>query len=95
MSDQPVDDLLKSVAARGLRLANLFQFETTTGEWRWQANVTDGEVHWEFGRGSTAAEALRHALFRSANEPGERTRANKRSSGPTTPPAVDPGSLLV
>lgn len=82
MNPNSVDELLASVAARGLRVANLFQFELpgTANMWRWQANLTDGQRFWEFGRGDTAAAALRAALFISANEPGVET------SQPLTPP---------
>lgn len=62
-----VDDLLTIVENRGFRLANLFQYQIPgLAEWRWQANVTDGLRYWEFGRGSTAVEALRAALFSAA-----------------------------
>jgi hypothetical protein len=53
-----VDDLIVEVAKRGLRLNNLFQLH----DGRWQANITDGERFWEFGRGDTAIEALQAAL---------------------------------
>ena len=60
---QTLDDLLAQVASRGLRVANLFQFQSAaTGEWRWQANLTDGLQAWEFGRGGSPAEALEKAL---------------------------------
>jgi hypothetical protein len=87
MSDpNSLDDLLASVAARGLKLANLFQFENiATGEWKWQANVTDGERHWEYGRGETAVQALRAALFRSANEEGVVVKRTQRVQEPPAP----------
>lgn len=57
-----VDELIAEVAAKGLRLNNLFQLHT--GGWR--ANITDGERMWEFGNGSTPVEALQAALHKSA-----------------------------
>lgn len=59
-----VDDLIVEVANRHLRLNNLFQLE----DGRWQANITDGERFWEFGRGDTAVEALRAALYKADTE---------------------------
>lgn len=53
-----VDDLIAEVARRKLMLNNLFQLH----DGRWQANITDGERFWEFGRGDTAIEALLKAL---------------------------------
>lgn len=53
-----VDALIQEVAERHLRLNNLFQLM----DGRWQANITDGEKFWEFGRGDSAVEALQAAL---------------------------------
>lgn len=60
-----VDALLEVVRQRGLRLANLFQLPLEHGG-SWQANVTDGERHWEFGRADTPEAALRTALHIAA-----------------------------
>lgn len=57
-----VDAMLELVRLRGLRLNNLFQLF----DGRWQANVTDGEKYWEFGRGDTADAALQAALHIAA-----------------------------
>jgi hypothetical protein len=57
-----VDDLILEITRRGLRLNNLFQLH----DGRWQANLTDGVQFWQFGRGSTAVEALQAALKISA-----------------------------
>lgn len=87
-----VDDLLVLVEARGLRLANLFQFEVPgTGLWRWQANITDGQRFWEFGRGASAPEALRAALFISATtEPEVDTGPHQQPEGPGPRPLHEP-----
>ena len=85
-----IDDLLMLVEARGLKLANLFQFEVAaTGTWRWQANITDGSKYWDFARGATAAEALRAALFTAATtEPAVDPRPGPTTPGPAN--AVEP-----
>lgn len=57
-----LEDLIAEVARRQLRLNNLFQLDNG----RWQANITDGQRFWEFGRGDTAMEALIAALNLSA-----------------------------
>lgn len=63
---QTVDELISQVNKLGLRLNNLFQLHTG----RWQANITDGERFWEFGRGDTPVEALQAALhLQSTTEP--------------------------
>lgn len=59
-----IEDLLAEVTKRGLRLNNLFQLEGGS----WQANVTDGERYWEFGKGETAIAALLAALHISATD---------------------------
>lgn len=61
-----VDELLIEVSRRGLRLNNLFQLH----DGRWQANVTDGEKYWEFGRANTAIMALQAALHIAATTEG-------------------------
>lgn len=61
-----LEELIETVGLKGLRLNNLFQLNTG----RWQANVTDGERYWEFGRGDSATEALQAALVKhSTTEP--------------------------
>ena len=77
-----LDDLIAGLPARGLRLANLFQFEVPgTGTWRWQANVTDGEKFWDFGRGSSPVEALEAALNVQSITPGEISRLSNKLGG--------------
>ena len=49
--------LICVINAEGYRVNNLFQL----AEEVWQANLTDGRKFWEFGRGSSAEEALRNA----------------------------------
>jgi len=89
-----VDDLLAVVAAKGLRLANLFQFPVPdTGEppqLRWQANITDGEQFWEFGRGSTPEAALEAALRIQSTTPGERSKLRNRPTSATVAPKDEP-----
>lgn len=53
-----LEELISEVNGRGLRLNNLYQLS----DGRWQANVTDGEKFWDFGRGDTAVQALQAAL---------------------------------
>lgn len=57
-----VDELIAEINGRGLRINNLAQLE----DGRWQANITDGERFWEFGRGNTAAAALIAAVQKHA-----------------------------
>lgn len=57
-----LEDLLAEVASRGLRLNNLFELPGGG----WQANLTDGERFWEFGKGDTAIAALRAALYKQS-----------------------------
>lgn len=71
-----LEDLLAAVAARNLRLNNLFQLATGS----WQANVTDGLLFWGFGRGTSPHEALARALAVQASQPG--------AKGPPDPPEV-------
>ena len=52
-----LEALIAEAHERGLRINNLFE---TGGAW--QANVADGGVFFEFGRGASAADALRAAL---------------------------------
>jgi hypothetical protein len=52
-----LEDLIEVAHARGLRINNLYQFEDG-----WRANVNYGKEFYEFGKGKTAAEALRAAL---------------------------------
>lgn len=61
-----LEDLILEVNRRGLRLNNLYQLPPDGR--RWQANITDGEKFWEFGRGETAIEALQAALRITATE---------------------------
>lgn len=78
-----VDDLLTVVSSRGLHLNNLFQYPLPeSDQWRWQANLTDGQRYWDFGRGGSAAEALRDALFKSS------------TTTPTGPIGPVPGSKV-
>lgn len=53
-----LDELILEVNNQGLRINNLFQLH----DLRWQANLTDGERFWEFGRGESALQALQAAL---------------------------------
>lgn len=53
-----LEDLIAEVSRRKLRLNNLFQLD----DGRWQANITDGQRFWEFGRGDNAMEALIRAI---------------------------------
>lgn len=57
-----VDELIAEINNRGLRINNLAQLE----DGRWQANITDGERFWEFGRGDTAEKALIAAIQKHA-----------------------------
>lgn len=59
-----LDDLIVEVNSKSLRINNLFQLH----DGRWQANITDGERFWEFGRGDTAVEALVRALHKSTTQ---------------------------
>jgi hypothetical protein len=52
-----IEALIAEAHERGLRINNLFE---TGGAW--QANVADGDMFFAFGRGGSAAEALRAAL---------------------------------
>jgi hypothetical protein len=84
-----LDELLARVAERSLKVANLFQFQSpATGEWRWQANLTDGQAVWEFGRGPTAGAALETALEATRFKP-----VGRRAPPPPKPAALvlDPG----
>lgn len=59
-----LDIQLVEIANRGLRVANLFQYQLPgTDLWRWQSNLTDGQQAWEFGRGDTPQAALQAALI--------------------------------
>lgn len=71
---------LLAVASLQYRVNNLAQLDDGT----WRANLRErgGEAHeagplfWEFGHGATPEEALREALAKAAEGPGERaTRA--------------------
>ena len=69
-----LDQLLTQVADRGLRVANLFQYQLpeigdSAGDWKWQANLTDGLQAWEFGRADTPEGALLAALA-ALSQPG-------------------------
>lgn len=62
-----VDALLELVRSRGLKLSNLFQLSDE----RWQANVSDGQRFWEFGRGDSPSQALMAALHMAATTESE------------------------
>lgn len=55
---ETIDDLIAEVNRRGLYLNNLNQIHDGS----WQANVTDRERFWEFGKGDTPNEAIKAAL---------------------------------
>lgn len=61
-----LEQLLERVSAQKLRVNNLFQLQDGT----WQANLTDGEQFWDFGRGAVPGEALANALVKAAEGPG-------------------------
>jgi hypothetical protein len=79
-----VDELLLEVTRRGLRLNNLFQLP----DGRWQANVTDGEKYWEFGRAATAIMALQAALHISST-----TRHTLGIESKPDPPLIRNGTI--
>jgi hypothetical protein len=84
-----LDELLARVAIQNLKVANLFQFQSpATGEWRWQANLTDGTSVWEFGRGASPIAALEAALEATRFKP-----VGRRAPPPPKPAALvlDPG----
>jgi hypothetical protein len=45
--------------SEGFRINNLFQLLSPAG--LWQANLTDGKLLWEFGRGDSPLSALQQA----------------------------------
>ena len=67
----PVEALIESINKAGFRVNNLFEMEGG-----WQANITDGELFFEFGRGATMQEALSNALHKR----GEGKRAKRREA---------------
>jgi hypothetical protein len=58
------DSLLAQVHSLGLRLNNLFELENGL----WQANVTDGQRFWEFGKSGTWQGAIAQAIARAQSE---------------------------
>lgn len=55
-----IEELISEAARRGLRVNNLCQLPDFT----WQANLTDGERFWEFGKGQDPQSALVAALHK-------------------------------
>jgi hypothetical protein len=86
--DMTVDELIAEVNKRGLRLNNLFQLH----DQRWQANITDGEMFWKFGRGDTAIEALQAALQISATTS---PNLGYKAPEPAKPPPGQPFKLTL
>jgi hypothetical protein len=80
-----VDELLLEISRRGLRLNNLFQL----ADGRWQANVTDGEKYWEFGRANTAIMALQAALHISATSTPQLGVQPSKPQGPIGPGTIN------
>jgi hypothetical protein len=86
--EMSVDELIAEVNKRGLRLNNLFQLH----DQRWQANITDGEMFWKFGRGDTAIEALQAALQISATTS---PNLGYKAPEPAKPPPGQPFKLTL
>lgn len=60
MSDASLVDLILEAERQGLWVNNLFRLGPPPAPW--QANLTDGELVWEFARGLTPEGALQAAL---------------------------------
>lgn len=89
-----VDQILAEAAGKGLWLHNLFQLRTypghncvpqLTGEW--QANFSNAEGCYEFGRGRSAVEALENAMQEYEAEKKPTRRAIPQRLPPHEPPA--------
>ncbi len=52
-----IEEAIETVHAAGFTINNLFELETG-----WRANITDGELYFEFGNGDSPAAALLDAL---------------------------------
>lgn len=69
-----IETKLDEIKAAKLLVHNLFQLEDNI----WQANLTDGEKAWEFGRGESPEAALTAALHKA--EHGTAVPLRKQSS---------------
>jgi hypothetical protein len=77
-----LDALIQLVHLRGLYISNLYQFRRASdSRIVWQANLTDMEKYWDWGKGETAEEALTAALHLAATTNPE-------------PPAMQRGQAL-
>jgi hypothetical protein len=54
--------LLFVINSEGFRVNNLIQLLSPANTW--QANLTDGKLLWDFGRGSTPSQALEAAWLK-------------------------------
>lgn len=94
VNHQSTDELLEQVRAKGLRVLNLFQFES--GKWR--ANLYRELGAYDFGDGETIQEALLRAIANAEGaaepfyQPAQRTEhalasGTKRVKAPAPIPA--------
>lgn len=66
-----IEEAIEEVHKAGFKVNNLFEFNSI-----WQANITDGELFYEFGHGMTPSEALSNALHKK----GEGKRAKQKEA---------------
>lgn len=84
-----LEELISEVNRRGLRVNNLFQVNKIT----WQANITDGERFWEFGKGDTPNAALTSALHKADHT--EPVMGKKQQNLPYNQPQMKPNVASV